>query len=102
MKNILLCCSAGMSTSLLVTKMQKYSDEKGLELNIWAIPSDKISEEISKANVVLLGPQIRHMKSEIDSLAENLNIPVEVIPLVEYGTMQGDKVVEFALDLMKK
>ena len=28
MKKILLCCSAGMSTSLLVTKMRKVAEEK--------------------------------------------------------------------------
>ena len=29
MKNILLCCAAGMSTSLLVTKMKKAAQEAG-------------------------------------------------------------------------
>ena len=29
-KTIMLVCSAGMSTSLLVTKMQKAAEEKGL------------------------------------------------------------------------
>ena len=30
-KTIMLVCSAGMSTSLLVTKMQKAAEEKGME-----------------------------------------------------------------------
>ena len=34
--NILLCCSAGMSTSLLVTKW-KYAKARGLEGKIWAV-----------------------------------------------------------------
>lgn len=38
MKRIVLCCSAGMSTSLVVTKMEKTAAERGLELNIYAIP----------------------------------------------------------------
>ena len=31
MKRILLCCAAGMSTSLLVTKIKKAADEQGIE-----------------------------------------------------------------------
>ncbi len=36
-KTIMLICSAGMSTSLLVTKMQKAAAEKSLELDIFAV-----------------------------------------------------------------
>ena len=32
MKKILLVCSAGMSTSLLVTKMRNSAKEKGIEV----------------------------------------------------------------------
>lgn len=41
MKNILLACSAGMSTSLLVTKMEEAAKVKGLEVTIWAVSQDK-------------------------------------------------------------
>ena len=34
MKKILLCCAAGMSTSLLVTKMQQAATEKAVESKI--------------------------------------------------------------------
>ena len=34
MKKILLCCSAGMSTSLLVTKMEAAAKEQGVECRI--------------------------------------------------------------------
>ncbi|RBN39660.1 PTS sugar transporter subunit IIB, partial [Priestia megaterium] len=33
--NILLCCAAGMSTSLLVTKMEKSAQEQSTEYKIW-------------------------------------------------------------------
>ena len=36
-KTIMLVCSAGMSTSLLVTKMQKAAEEKGMEADIFAV-----------------------------------------------------------------
>ena len=37
MKKILLCCSAGMSTSLLVTKMKKEAENQGIEVEIDAV-----------------------------------------------------------------
>ena len=37
MINIMLTCSAGMSTSLLVLHMQDEAKKRGLEANIWAV-----------------------------------------------------------------
>ena len=55
MKNILLACSAGMSTSLLVKKMEEVAKLKGIEVNIWAVSQDKAMKEIEKADVLLIG-----------------------------------------------
>ena len=37
MKRIMLVCAAGMSTSLLVTKMEKAAADQGLESDIFAV-----------------------------------------------------------------
>ncbi len=41
--NILLVCSAGMSTSMLVTRMEKAAEELGVEAKIWAVSGDAAS-----------------------------------------------------------
>ena len=38
MKNIVLCCAAGMSTSMLVQRMQAAAQQKGVEVSIKAVP----------------------------------------------------------------
>lgn len=38
MKNIVLCCAAGMSTSMLVQRMQDAAQKKGVEVSIKAVP----------------------------------------------------------------
>ena len=38
MKKIMLVCSAGMSTSLLVTKMEQSAKKLGDEVEIFALP----------------------------------------------------------------
>ena len=55
MYNILLVCSAGMSTSMLVKKMQDAAAEKGVEATIWAVGDAESVEEVKKADIVLLG-----------------------------------------------
>ncbi|MGM9904871.1 PTS sugar transporter subunit IIB, partial [Lactobacillus sp.] len=38
-KTIMLCCSAGMSTSMLVKKMQEAAKKDGLDYEIFACPA---------------------------------------------------------------
>ena len=42
MIRILLCCAGGMSTSLLVTKMEQAAQEKGIETKIWAVGATEV------------------------------------------------------------
>lgn len=67
-KTIMLVCSAGMSTSLLVTKMQKAAEEKGMEADIFAVSASDADNNLESKNVdvMLLGPQVRFMKAQFD------------------------------------
>lgn len=100
MKKILLCCAAGMSTSMLVKKMQQAADEQALETMINAISISDIEEYLPEYDVVLLGPQVKYELARITELAAPLNKPVAVINMMDYGTMRGDKVLETALALI--
>ena len=97
MKNILLVCAAGMSTSLLVNKMKAAASEKGLEVEINALPVSECSSVIDKVDIVLLGPQVRFQKPQVDALV-NGRIPVEVIDMRLYGTMNGKAILEQVID----
>ncbi|WP_373852595.1 PTS sugar transporter subunit IIB, partial [Tetragenococcus halophilus] len=50
-KTIMLVCSAGMSTSLLVTKMQKAADDKGLDAEIFACSSSEADQKLESNSV---------------------------------------------------
>lgn len=50
---------------------------------------------------LLLGPQVRFLLSKFKANLSDKNISVEVINTVDYGTMNGEKVLERALDLIK-
>ena len=96
MKNILLVCAAGMSTSLLVNKMKAAAKEKGIEINIGALPVSECSSVIDKVDIVLLGPQVRFQKPQVDALVKG-RIPVEVIDMRLYGTMNGKAILDQVL-----
>jgi len=100
MKNILLACSAGMSTSLLVTKMEEAAEKSGVEVNIWAVGQDKAPKEMEKADVLLIGPQMRFMKKKFSKIAEEVGIPIDVIDSMAYGRVDGEAVLKKALELM--
>ncbi|MCF0147576.1 MAG: PTS sugar transporter subunit IIB [Clostridium sp.] len=96
MKKILLVCAAGMSTSLLVNKMKAAAKEKGIEISIDALPVSECSSVIDTVDIVLLGPQVRFQKPQVDALV-NGRIPVEVIDMRLYGTMNGKAILEGVL-----
>lgn len=98
MVNILLCCSAGMSTSLMVSKMQASAAERGIEATIWAVPEAEAQANADKADVILLGPQVRFLLDKIKAVAGDT--PVEVIDMMAYGMMDGAKVLDQGLKLI--
>ncbi|WP_026700625.1 PTS sugar transporter subunit IIB [Salibacterium aidingense] len=102
MKNILLACSAGMSTSLLVSKMEEAARAKGVETKIWAVAQDKAESEMENADVLLIGPQMRFMKNKYSKVAKEAGIPLDVIDPVAYGRVDGEAVLNKALELMEK
>ncbi len=98
MKNVVLFCAAGMSTSLLVTKMKKAAEENGLEYEIAAHPLSESETYGPEADIILLGPQVRYkLKETQERFAE---IPVEAIDMQDYGMMRGDKVVARVKELL--
>lgn len=99
--NILLACSAGMSTSLLVTKMEEAAKAKGMDGKIWAVSGDAVTANIDEADVLLLGPQVRFLLGRMQKLGEEKGIPVAVIDTVNYGMMNGAAVLEQAINLVE-
>nr|WP_295779267.1 PTS sugar transporter subunit IIB [uncultured Intestinibacter sp.] len=100
MKKILLVCSAGMSTSLLVNKMKDAAKSSGEEVEINALAIAECSSVINDVDIVLLGPQVRFQKPQVEKLT-NGSIPVEVIDMRQYGIMDGKGILESTLAKIK-
>ena len=101
MKNIVLCCAAGMSTSMLVQRMKDAAQKKGIEVSIKAVPVAEFKANLNDADIVLLGPQVKYEQAKLQALADPLGKTVAVIDMMDYGMMKGDVVLDKALKLME-
>ncbi len=101
MKKIMLVCCAGMSTSLLVTKMNTAAIRLGTQAEVFAV-SEADSKNYTDIDVVLLGPQVRYLLGKMQEVMKPKGIPVAVIDSMNYGTMNGEAVLKQALELMKE
>ena len=100
MKKILLLCSAGMSTSMVVKKMREAAEVKGIECLIDAVGLELFQDNLGKYDIFLLGPQVRFRRDEFAKEAAKFDKKVEVINQMDYGMLKGDKIFEWALSLI--
>lgn len=97
---ITLICAGGMSTSMLVANMKKVAQAKGIEAQIVAIAEGKFKKEYSdKTDVLLLGPQVGYLLKKFKDEYEPTGMKVEVINSMDYGMMNGEKVLNLAIKL---
>lgn len=101
MFRIMLCCSAGMSTSLLVRKMIEAAEERKLPVQIDAYGVSEFDIQFPNYQVVLLGPQVKYMLNTLSEKAATQGIPVQAIDMLDYGMQRGDKVLDYALSLIE-
>ncbi len=100
---IVLCCAAGMSTSLLVDRMQKAAKERGVEAEIKAFGEPIVQKGLPETpDVLMLGPQVRYLLGKLKAKYEPLGTLVSVIEMRDYGMMNGKKILEEALALLEQ
>lgn len=90
MLKIVLCCSAAMSTSLLVEKISHAAKEENISIEICATGLNDIETVAENANIILMAPQVQYAKKHMMKLFSK--IPVIDISTRDYGTMNGHNV----------
>ena len=94
MKKIMLCCSAGMSTSLLMKKMIAEAEQRGLPVEINAYGVAEFAEQVGHY-------QVEYMQQDLQKQADKYGIRVEPINMMDYGMQKGAAVLDFALSLIE-
>ena len=99
MIRVLIVCSWGMSTSLLVDSMLAAAKIRNCVLMVDALSAGEYAEKVDFCDVVLIAPQIRHLRKSIEKLAASAGKPVALIEPFHYATMNGEAVLEQVLRL---
>lgn len=98
---ILLVCSAGMSTSLMVNKMKKVAEENNFSMEILAVAEANAKEHFDTVDILLLGPQVKYLEEKIREEVAG-RFPVMTINTQKYGMMDGLGVLKDALKAIKE
>lgn len=98
MKKIILVCVAGMSTSLLVSRMREAAKADNYECEINAYPMADAPGAIPEADIVLLGPQVKYMLNKLKK--EYPDKTIEAINMRIYGMIDGKGALQQAKQSM--
>jgi PTS system cellobiose-specific IIB component len=99
MKKITLICAGGFSTSMLVSKMEKAAEDRKIEVEIRATADSKFWEYENDTDVLLLGPQVGYMLDKFKKKYADKEMKISIIDSVDYGMMNGKKVLEDAINM---
>ncbi len=86
---VLLICAGGMSTSILMKKLEKYASAHDIDLEILARGMNDYDDVYQRYDVILLGPQVSYQKSSVES---NTKKPVAVIAPYDYAIGNAENI----------
>lgn len=99
---ITLVCNMGMSTSMLMNKMDKSAKERSLEVDIAAMADSNLPGSDRPTDILLLGPQLSFMPEGVRDRYKEKIPYIAVVDSMDYGMMNGEKVLDDALAMMKE
>lgn len=99
MRTITLICAGGFSSSILLSEMKKSADKKGLDIKFNAISESKFEQYKDETDVLLLAPQVRYLEKQMLRKYNMDKIKIMIIDSIDYGLMNGEKVLTDALNL---
>ncbi|MBX4209622.1 MAG: hypothetical protein K4H23_00085 [Mollicutes bacterium PWAP] len=93
--NILLACSAGMSTLMLERSIENYYKKNGMTGRVEPHGSETAKGMVNEFEIFMLGPQVSYLQEEFEELVAR-KIPVVVIEPAAYALANSEKVIATA------
>ena len=88
---VLLCCSCGITSAFFAEQLQLHIYAGHLDIEIEAIDVYTLMQEMPKAELILLSPQVGHYYRSISALFPN---KVVEIPITDYATYQYANILQ--------
>ncbi len=102
MYKIALVCENGASTGMVVRKMKEAAQKQGIEAEIEAYPYTQLENFITEKDIILLGPQLAFKKDITIKTFSDHAAKIDVIKAMDFGMMNGDKILKDAIAIINK
>ena len=99
MISILIVCCGGISTSFLVQNMKQAMEKRRMKGTIQARAITEVPEYINQVDVVVIAPQAQFLKERVKEICTKKGKIWGLMSPTLYGTMDGDKALDFDLSL---
>ena len=87
---ILLVCSGGMSTAIIVKAIEQEAAKRGRSLTVKSTGSGDFAETVKGGrDIVLVAPQVRHRLPEFQAAAAAAGVKIALIPPQGYSPVGG-------------
>jgi len=93
---VLMVCSGGMSSSIVVKAIKQEADKKGFPLEIKAVGTGEFEDELKTGgyDLAIVAPQVKHRMAVFTEQANAAKVPVELIVPMGYTPIGAPKVLE--------
>lgn len=93
---ILFVCAGGLSTSILMKKLNRYASENGGDITVEAVGISEVKDVWEKYNCILIAPQVRNHLTDIK---EMVKIPAGAIAPQDYAMGNVENIIKLAESL---
>ncbi|TDT51878.1 PTS sugar transporter subunit IIB [Fonticella tunisiensis] len=93
---VLMVCSGGMSSAIVVKAIKQEADKQGFPLEIKAVGTGEFEEELKTGgyDLAIVAPQVKHRMDVFKEQASSANVPIELIVPMGYTPIGAPKVLE--------
>lgn len=95
MKTVLLVCGTGASSGFVAANVRKAVKERGADYEIVARSDSAVDDYIEEISLLLVGPHLDYMLSDLEEIGAEFDVPVKLIPKEAYGLMDGNAILDF-------
>ncbi|WP_414839226.1 PTS sugar transporter subunit IIB [Carnobacterium sp. TMP28] len=90
---VVMVCSGGMSSAIVVKAILKEADKQNFELEMIAVGSGEIEEILksSSYDLLLVAPQVKHQFATFEGYANESGVPIDKVEPMGYTPLGAPK-----------
>jgi len=81
---------------MLVTRMAEYASGQGIETDIDATPFGNLGERINRTDILLIGPQVRHLFKKFSAEYGDKIPVIQVMNMSHYALVKAKEIFDEA------